>query len=290
MKTALIDADSIIHIIAYHNAVETAMVDMFEDATEEQRAEVIQEMYEAKDNQPVYDHIDSFIRDILNATEADHYLGFLGARTGSDTFRHKLAKTKPYKGQRGKTPHWTAYWKPIMIEYMVKEWGFIELFNIEADDALGICGSHIPGCVLCSPDKDLKQIAGAHYDYKKQEHAYVTVADSYKLLYSQVLVGDSVDNISGCPGVGKKSPFLEFEGCITPEDYHKFTYEVFKVKKKEDMMGEQLALVYMLRELDGVDLKEMPKPIPYVAPPKAEEVIQEPTVPKMEFKAPDFTQ
>ena len=131
MRTALIDADSIIHIIAYHNAIDTQMIDMFEDATEEQMEEVIQEMYESKDKAAIYAHVDSFLNDILNASNATHYIWFLGAREGSHTFRHDLAKTKPYKGQRGKSKHWVKYWKPVMIEYMVTQWKFIELSNID---------------------------------------------------------------------------------------------------------------------------------------------------------------
>lgn len=268
MNVALIDADSIIHIVAYHNAVPSSMLELMVEEDPEAKEELIQQFYKEKDSKPVLDHVDSFITDIIHKTHSTHYLGFVGAREGSDTFRHKLAVTKPYKGQRGKSPHWTKYWKPIIIGHMVDKWKFIELFHIEADDACSICANKLGwdgiGYTVCSPDKDLRQIKGHHYDYKKLEEDFVTEEQSLYNLYRQVFIGDSVDNISGLPKVGPKSPLLEFPGCITEEDYRDYTRKAFESKGFGDMYEEQLALVYMLRELDYIDLKSYPKPIEFV--------------------------
>ena len=100
MKIALIDADSIIHIVSYHNAIPTDMLSMLDDSDEESKEAAILALYETKDTKAVLDHIDSFVNDILNKTDSTHYIGFLGNRNGSNTYRHKLAVTKPYKGQR----------------------------------------------------------------------------------------------------------------------------------------------------------------------------------------------
>jgi hypothetical protein len=265
MKVSLIDADSIIHIVAYHNGISSEMIEMLDDSDEESKESAILALYESKDKQAVLDHVSSFVNDILNKTEATHYLGFLGDRKGSDTFRHKLAVTKPYKGTRGKTPHWTKYWKPIIIEHLVSEWKFIELSNIESDDACSIMGHYykdkVIDYVICSPDKDLKQIPGSHYDYKKCEFVYVDDYNALKNLYRQLLKGDQVDALVGCPGVGEKSPHMEFPNCTTEDEFRDYAYEVYKSKKSEGIFNEQFNLVYMLRILDCIDLQDYPEAV-----------------------------
>ena len=189
MKVALIDADSIIHIVSYHNAIPTDMLSMLDDSDEDSKEAAILALYETKDTKAVLDHIDSFVNDILNKTDSTHYIGFLGNRNGSNTFRHKLAVTKPYKGQRKSSPHWVKYWKPIIIDYMVREWGFIELSNIEADDACAIFQTHLENTIICSPYKDLKQVPGEHYDYKKLEFTTISLVEAAQRLNIQLLVG-----------------------------------------------------------------------------------------------------
>ena len=193
MKTALIDADSIIHIVSYHNALPEHMVEMSKEMNPEEADATLMELYKTKDTVAIEAHVGQFINDILNAVDATHYLGFVGDRKGSDTFRHKLAVTRPYKGQRAKTPHWVKYWKPIIVEHLVSVWKFIELTELEADDGCSICANHFRknsiDYIVCSPDKDLKQIVGNHYDYKKCEFDYIDEYNSLKNLYKQLLVG-----------------------------------------------------------------------------------------------------
>lgn len=281
MKVALIDADSIIHIVAYHYAAPNSFLELLVDDSKEEVELAIQSYYENVPKEPILEHVDSFVLDILSKTNSTHYLGFLGARQGSNTFRHSLAVTKPYKGQRGKLPHWTKYWKPILIEHLVNKWKFIELFNIEADDACSILAHHYlksdVDYVVCSPDKDLRQIPGNNYDYKKLESEYINVKDSLVNLYTQCLVGDSVDNISGCPKVGKKSPLLNnLKDFDNEEEMCSFVESVFEIKNASDIFQEQLSLVKMLREVDNVDFKDIPEPIEiYNELNSVEEITQE---------------
>ncbi len=262
MRTALIDADSIIHIVAPKYKVGQDHIELLkETTTEEVLQQLIADMYKAMNVETVTAHVDQFIHSILSASKATHYLGFVGNRNGSETFRHKMETTKPYKGNRKSSTHCVKHWKPIIVEHMVSKWGFMEVSNIEADDACTICANHIPGSVICSPDKDLRQIAGDFYDYKSLEHTSVTAHEALTNLYKQCLTGDTTDNIPGCTKVGAKSPFLQFPDCETLEDFHNYTFEVYKKKGVPEMMQEQLTLVFMLRHPDGVDIKEIPTPI-----------------------------
>lgn len=263
MKTALIDADSIIHIISYHNALPDHMVEMSKEMNPEEADATLMELYKTKDTVAIEAHVGQFINDILNAVNATHYLGFVGDRKGSDTFRHKLAVTKPYKGQRKSSPHWVKYWKPIIIDYMVREWGFIELSNIEADDACAICQTHLENTIICSPDKDLKQVPGEHYDYKKILFDTITPWEGMRRLYTQWIVGDnSTDNVPGCPGVAEKSKFVtRISQAPTKEKMLEIVHEAYESKNALGIVEEQFKLVYMIRDIDNIDLKEVPTPI-----------------------------
>ena len=100
--------------------------------------------------------------------------------------------------------------------------------EIEADDWLGIFSTALTSAnekhVIVSGDKDLDQIPGEHHwpwGAKKEEQPGLAVtqwlADSDQIatnwttdahysdrkFYEQILEGDSTDNISGCPGIGK---------------------------------------------------------------------------------------
>ena len=283
-KIALIDADSIIHIVSYLYKLADNTLDFTEEL--EDKDKVLAELYETLDKEAVKAHIKSFINDILNSVNATHYLGFLGHRDGSNTFRHRLAVTKPYKGNRKTTPHWVKFWKPIMVEYMVEEWGFIELSEIEADDACSICQRNMENTIICSPDKDLKQVPGEHYDYKKCEFTTITELEGAKRLYIQSLVGDGVDNISGCPNVGEKSKYVtRINEASAEEEMVEIVLEAYESKGALAIYPEQLALVTML--VEECDNFKLPQPIERQAIGLITDLpIQETT----EVELPTFTQ
>ena len=51
--------------------------------------------------------------------------------------------------------------------------------------------------IICSVDKDLHQIAGLHYNWVKEEYREVSEHEALKYFYTQLLTGDSADNIKG---------------------------------------------------------------------------------------------
>ena len=83
---------------------------------------------------------------------------------------------------------------------------------LEADDSLGVYATAYPDCVLCSPDKDLRQIPGRLYDMN--ETTTIEKVDGDRWHYIQTLAGDQTDGYAGVPGYGVKtaSKYLEAEG------------------------------------------------------------------------------
>lgn len=177
-RVAYIDSDSIVYIIAYNH----------KDSPEE----IIKTV------------CDSFLRDILKAVEATHYLGSFSA---SLSFRDALYKVDKYKGNRPEKPEWIQRLGPVIKEHFISKHGFVQPeFGIEADDVMLGVSSLLPDqSIICSPDKDLCQIPGLHYDYKNPENGVSTISSreaSYNF-WLQMLTGDSVDNIKGVPGIGE---------------------------------------------------------------------------------------
>lgn len=181
-RVALIDADTIMWLVAYNNRDESVSTVQYK----------------------TYD----FVSSILKATNASHYAGFISAK---QTFRNKYPS---YKAKRPDNPDYIVKWKNIIIDYMVNELKFVQFGNsltpsdtagIEADDAVAYAQLQlfdVATPILCSSDKDLNQIKGKHYDYKKIVHYEVEPWDASKCLWMQVLQGDTTDNIEGLPKVG----------------------------------------------------------------------------------------
>lgn len=121
---------------------------------------------------------------------------------GPNNFRYSLATLRPYKGNRDKA-HKPKYYKEIK-EYILDIWKAEEVEDIETDDRLGIiqCSSPPDSTVIVSMDKDMLQIPGHHFNWVKNELQYVTPDDADLMLFWQMLVGDTSDNIPGIEGIG----------------------------------------------------------------------------------------
>ena len=119
------------------------------------------------------------------------------------TFRHTLAKTRPYKGSR-KDSRRPTYEKEIKA-YMKENYDCYTAENEEADDLLGIWateyGPH--GAVIISLDKDLDQIPGLKYNWLHDVHYDITEETGLYNFFTQLLMGDTTDDIVGLPGIGK---------------------------------------------------------------------------------------
>lgn len=176
---SLIDADSIVYIVAWNHK---------EGATELE----------------LQMSTDSVVTMILHNTLADEYLGVL-----SDTknFRHLDYRYAPYKGNRPPKEDWFKEFESIIKLRLADKWKFYMATDLEADDvictAAEYCQLHYFPYTICSPDKDLRQIQGKHYDYKKNEFVEVKEDEAFFNLCMQILTGDKVDNIAGIYGLGE---------------------------------------------------------------------------------------
>lgn len=171
--TALIDADSIQYVVGWQHR-------------------------DSDDVDSVIHKVDQFLQDILVAVQATQYAGFFSP---SITYRHD--EYPAYKATR-KDPHpGIAKWKPYIKEHCMNNWKFDLFPKLEADDAVAVLQGSMVNSVICSPDKDLKQIPGNHYDYNKGTRCLISEEEGMYNWAFQMLVGDIGDNIKGIKGMGK---------------------------------------------------------------------------------------
>ncbi len=117
----------------------------------------------------------------------------------SDSTNFRKSIQPSYKGHRNRK-------KPCgykrVINALQEEYEVIVMPTLEADDALGIYATANPGNVICSPDKDMRQIPGRLFDMKETMTVKEEDADEWHLI--QTLAGDQTDGYAGVPGIGVK--------------------------------------------------------------------------------------
>lgn len=209
------------------------------------------------------------IEKVTKAAECDEYTCYL---TNSPTnFRLELATIQPYKGNRTapKPPYWLA-----LRNYLLDEHDAVMVSGMEADDQMSIeqhkdlaqidsTVRDVPlygMTVICSRDKDLDTVPGHHYSWQagKQEEKplyFITELDGLKNFYSQLLTGDSVDNIPGLYGVGKVKAKRALGGCESELELYKacrWWYERYFGSYWELFLVENAQLLHMRRTLNDV--------------------------------------
>jgi 5'-3' exonuclease len=137
--------------------------------------------------------LDELMYRILNDTQSSEYKLYI---SGSENFRKILYPA--YKANRTQPiPHMLG---PCQ-EFLFNEWKAKFTEGYEADDAIGM--EHDPDItIVCSIDKDLKQLPGEHYNFVKIEWDVIDEETAERNFWTQMLVGDTSDNIRGVDGIG----------------------------------------------------------------------------------------
>ena len=101
-------------------------------------------------------------------------------------------------------------------DYMVDQWGAaFAPDGFEADDMLGI--DQTGDRLICTIDKDLDQIPGWHYNWKKYQVYYVSEEDAARFVWYQMVTGDTADNVFGVYGLGVKKTAKALDPIPTDE-------------------------------------------------------------------------
>jgi hypothetical protein len=169
---------------------------------------------------------------------------------GGETFRHREAVTRPYKGNR-KAEHRPTYEKEIR-NYLIANWNCVIAEDEEADDLMGIGQTEFPDSTIITMDKDLDQVPGKKYNWIKEEHSVITPEQAHYNFHMQLLTGDSTDNIPGLPGIGPGKAAKALHGMEGPMDQLEEVCRMYQIHSgKEDWwsyLQEQGRLLYIRRE------------------------------------------
>jgi hypothetical protein len=203
------------------------------------------------------------LQSILDGAGATDYRVFI---KGTGNFREAIAKTKPYKGNRD-TSHRPVYESDIR-QYLLKHWKAEPVDGQEVDDKvaqeqmkwfrfLRADVSMMGNTIICSPDKDLLQIPGWHYNYNTGEKFWVNELEATKFFYTQLLTGDASDNIQGIPGCGPVSAAKILGDSEDPKVLYtnvRNAYEEAYKETAEEVLNEMAQLLY-IRKTEGVEWK-----------------------------------
>ena len=159
------------------------------------------------------------LEDVLKRESPTHVA--IGFDPSGPTFRHEAYEQ--YKAQREETPEVIRQSVPILKEIITAyRIPMVEVAGFEADDVIGTLAKQaaVEGfeVYMMTPDKDYGQLVDDHiYMYRPKfggdyEVLGVTeVLEKYGLKSTEQvidllgLMGDTADNIPGCPGVGEKT-------------------------------------------------------------------------------------
>lgn len=190
MKVALIDADSLFYGICFGK---------FNQFAKKEKSG-----YDLRD---YYNHLDSWVEDIIKKTKSTHYLAFW---TKGKVFRHNVNNT--YKAGRPED-------KPLFFDdlrrYFRDNWKGIAIEGLEAEDCVSIYAKYYRDkgieYSIAHIDHDLLQIPRLHYDFKKDELFEISNDIAKYNLFRQVCTGCPTDQVKGLKGVGDKTADKYFD-------------------------------------------------------------------------------
>ena len=124
----------------------------------------------------------------------------------SDSVNFRKEILPSYKGHRNRK-------KPCgykrVINALKNRYEVILMPTLEADDSMGIYSTKNPGNIICSPDKDMRQIPGKLYNM--EEIVSISEDEGLKWHLIQAMAGDQTDGYAGCPTIGVKRATTLFE-------------------------------------------------------------------------------
>lgn len=192
--------------------------------------------------------------------------------TYEPNFRIGRAKLRVYKGTRkSDKPH---YYNSIRAYLVVCHNAFVSI-GCEADDEMAMEQTLRPdSTIICTRDKDLRQVAGRHYGWESGLQAEFgpyeydqlgtielvetkstkkIVGGGFKFFASQLITGDIVDNIAGLPRSGPVAAInllRDTESCRDCLDRVRARYEEVYPDDWKEQLREQCDLLWMVRRRD----------------------------------------
>jgi hypothetical protein len=195
--------------------------------------------------------VDDLIQFILDSTVLFPEIGldYVVYLTGKGNFRDSIAKSHPYKGNR------KSVQKPRHLQtardHMESEYQAIISKGEEADDLIAKEAARLDyhACVA-SIDKDMLQIPCWHFNIVRGDYLKVEPFGGIKFFYTQILTGDTADNIVGLWKVGPVKAKKILEDAETEEELWDLVVKAYD--GNQDRVIENARLLWLRREEEEI--------------------------------------
>ena len=166
---------------------------------------------------------------------------------GGGNYRNLVATIQQYKGNRDPSKR-PIYFDEIRT-YLMEYHGARLVNRMETDDAVGICITRDPDntCAV-HIDKDIDGVPGNHFHFGKNLFYQVSKEDADFFYWTQVLTGDSSDNIRGIPKVGAKTAEKILEGIDGWADMGAAVMKAYEAKGIANEFHENATLLWIQRQ------------------------------------------
>ena len=215
----LIDADSLIFASCYRKR-ENPDDELYYTEIEDSRAKFDEQFM-------------SIVNHLEEKYPIDKVLTFSGSK---GNFRKLI--TPKYKANRKKQelPPLLDEMHQFVKDHYDSIWGY----GVETDDMVARYWKQISDDIgrdevmIVSIDKDYKQFPCLmyNYHYKHKEVLDISEEEAMYNFYSQMIEGDTADNVNYFKGKGKKFAEKHFKDCTTKYQYTRKLYELFKQEYK----------------------------------------------------------
>ena len=212
----LVDADSLIFASCYSNDKQGQFYTDIEDAINKFDQQFMK-----------------IVNDLEEIFEIEKVITFNGSK---GNFRKKI--TTVYKANRKKQDL-----PPLlhdMHDYVKKQYNSVYGYGIETDDLVSAYWFSLSkdlgreNVMIVSIDKDYRQFPALIYNYHYNHREIIDITPEQAMFnfYSQMIEGDTADNVNYFKGKGKKFAKNYLKDCKTKYQYTKKMYELFKEKYK----------------------------------------------------------
>ena len=121
---------------------------------------------------------------------------------------------------------------------------------------MGIYSTKNPGNIICSPDKDMRQIPGKLYNM--EETTLISNDEGSKWHLVQSMAGDQTDGYSGCPSIGVKRATTIFENKGYSWKAVVETFEEKGLTEDDALINARLARILTANDYDFKHKKPIP--------------------------------
>ena len=195
--------------------------------------------------------VDDLIQFILDSTVLFPEIGldYVVYLTGRGNFRDNIAKSHPYKGNR------KSVQKPRHLQtardHMESKYQAIISEGEEADDLIAKEAARLDykACVA-SIDKDMLQLPCWHFNIVRGDYVNVEPFGGIKFFYTQILTGDTADNIVGLFRVGPVKAKKILEDAETEEDLWDCVVKAYD--GNQERVIENARLLWLRREEEEI--------------------------------------